>query len=279
MTQRPGPGARGGGGGGGTGGALTWVLVLLSGLVVAAVGSWLFVLLGWGGGSAPTVSYDAVDLGETPPPGADLADLATDPQNAPAPAAAGPVPDADWVARISDAGRIPAPALRAYAAADLRLRAEQPECELSWATLGGIGFIESQHGTYGGNALGADGRPVNGPIVGVALDGEGPVAAIGDTDGGALDGDTTWDRAVGPLQFIPATWRRWGADGDGDGAADPQDIDDAAYSAGRYLCGSGSPLSDADQWRRAILAYNASDEYVSNVVLATNYYALRSTAS
>ncbi|WP_258222892.1 lytic murein transglycosylase, partial [Microbacterium sp. HMWF026] len=110
--------------------------------------------------------------------------------------------------------------------------------------------IESAHGTHSGGSLGADGYP-DPPIRGIALDGSAS-AAIADTDGGVLDGDAVWDRAVGPLQFIPATWQRWGADANGDGAADPNQIDDAALGAARYLCAAGEMTSPAG-WRRGVL--------------------------
>ena len=43
---------------------------------------------------------------------------------------------------------------------------------------------------------------------------------------------------MGPLQFLPSTWDRWAADGDGDGVADPQDLDDAALRRGPLpVCG------------------------------------------
>jgi len=77
-----------------------------------------------------------------------------------------------------------------------------------------------------------------------------------DTDGGMLDGDTTWDRAVGPFQFIPSTWARWKADGNADGVADPQNIEDAALAAGRYLCAGGTNLADGTGWWRTILSYD-----------------------
>ena len=133
-----------------------------------------------------------------------------------------------------------------------------------------IGAVESGHATHGGARLNASGlaQPA---IVGPALNGDG-VAAIRDTDGGAWDQDKSWDRAVGPMQFIPSTWRRWAADGDGDGRADPNQIDDAALAAARYLCASG-PMTTSAGWRRAVFAYNHSDAYVAKVADTANRYA------
>ncbi|MDN4645902.1 lytic transglycosylase domain-containing protein, partial [Arthrobacter sp. PsM3] len=84
----------------------------------------------------------------------------------------------------------------------------------------------------------------SGPIVGPSLNGAG-LAAIADTDAGVLDGDARWDHAVGPMQFIPSTWNLAGRDGNGDGTADPFNIDDAALSAATYLCAHGRDLSTA----------------------------------
>lgn len=190
----------------------------------------------------------------------------------------GPVPDGEWVRTMAGTIGVPERALYAYAAADLRLAVELPGCDLSWATLAGIGYVESRHGTLAGRVTGEDGRPTGAPIIGIALDGAGAVAAVADTDDGRYDGDATWDRAVGPMQFIPGTWVAHGGDGDGDGAVDPQDIDDAAYTSGRYLCARAGPLTDPTQWRRAILAYNPSSRYVADVLAATNRYALASGA-
>ncbi len=178
--------------------------------------------------------------------------------------------DATWLASTSAATGIPARALVAYAAAELTLRAEQPSCGLGWNTLAALGDVESGHGTHGGSALGVDGRPVP-AIVGPALNGQG-YAAIRDTDAGAFDGDSVWDRAVGPLQFIPDTWVRWGADGDGDGAQDPNQIDDASLAAARYLCASGS-LTSPEGWRRAVFSYNHLDAYVDRVAAIATRYA------
>lgn len=189
--------------------------------------------------------------------------------------AARPVADPAWVARVAAAAGIPARALRAYAGAELALRAEQPGCHLSWNTLAGIGWIESQHGTVGGRTLDADGRSSR-AVLGPALDGAGGLAAIHSTPASAgWHGDTVWEHAVGPLQFIPSTWDRWGSDGDGDGVADPLDLDDAAYSAGRYLCADGHDLATSAGWTAAVLSYNHDRDYVLAVSSAAIAYASR----
>jgi membrane-bound lytic murein transglycosylase B len=113
------------------------------------------------------------------------------------------------------------------------------------------------------------------PVVGIPLDGQG-VAAIADTDGGLLDGDVTWDRAVGPMQFIPSTWSAYAQDGDKDGATDPQHMDDAALSAAVYLCESGGDLSVGESWIAAVTAYNPSVEYNTRVAAAADGYAAHS---
>src|SRR2546428_764976 len=75
----------------------------------------------------------------------------------------------------------------------------------------------------------ANGTTVS-PILGPVLDGNG-FAAIPDTDGGRLDGNQVWDRAVGPMQFLPSTWTTWSADGNGDHRADPNNVFDASLAA------------------------------------------------
>ena len=178
--------------------------------------------------------------------------------------------DADWLDRISSATGIPTRALAAYGGAALVLADEQPDCRLGWTTLAGIGAVESGHGSYRGAVLQADGT-IDSDIRGPALDGV-DFASIPDSDNGKWDGDTEWDRAVGPLQFIPATWETWGADGNGDGVTDPNQIDDAALAAGRYLCHSGA-MSTADGWRAAIFSYNHDNAYVDLVARTANTYS------
>ena len=184
-----------------------------------------------------------------------------------------PQPDPAWVSRMAGATGIPVRALMAYAQAVLLLSAEQPGCRVGWTTLGGLGRIESAHGTLGGTHLLPDGRPAV-PIIGPAIDGGPGLGAIPATPySTALDGDPQWAHAIGPMQFIPSTWQRWASDGDGDGRSDPNDMDDAAYAAARYLCASGADLTTATGWQRAIHSYNRSDAYTTQVLDTANRYA------
>lgn len=186
-------------------------------------------------------------------------------------------PDAQWVIRAAGLTGIPERALRAYVAAAVTVNATAPRCGVGWNTVAAVGFVETAHGTYGGGSLTAAGQGSR-PVVGPVLDGAG-FAAIADTDAGTLDGDTRWDRAVGPMQFIPSTWQLVGRDGNGDGAADPFNIDDAALSAATYLCAQGRDLTTADGWTDAIYAYNQSDAYIGQVRdQATAYAAKTGTA-
>jgi soluble lytic murein transglycosylase-like protein len=68
--------------------------------------------------------------------------------------------------------------------------------------------------------------------------------------------------AVGWMQFLPSTWRRWGVDASGDGVADPWNPQDAVYSAARYLAAAGG----SRDIRRAIFAYNHANWYVNEVL-------------
>lgn len=191
-------------------------------------------------------------------------------------AAARPAPgqlvDQEWLVEMARRTGIPEPALRAYTDAQL---SRVGGCDVGWTTLAGIGWVESHHGTIDGRVLTADGRSEP-PIIGVPLNGKGPVAAIRSTPESAeWHGDPVWERAVGPMQFLRSSWEPWAADGDGDGVTDPHDLDDAAATAARYLCASGQDLDSGAAWAAAILSYNRAQEYVDAVHAAASTYAQR----
>jgi len=178
---------------------------------------------------------------------------------------------ANWAVPMAIKVNIPVVALQAYAYAELVVRHNQPACNLSWTTLAGIGKVESDHGRAQGAKLGADGKALP-AIIGPPLDGQGGRKSIPDTDGGTLDTDRSWDRAVGPMQFLPSTWKQYAVDADNDGVTDINDIDDAALAAGNYLCASNRDLATPQGWKAAISSYNAVDPYVQDVYNATDNY-------
>jgi hypothetical protein len=190
-------------------------------------------------------------------------------RKAPKVAAQPPRASSAWVDQMASRTGIPAGAVQAYADAQL---AEPSGCDLGWTTLAGIGWVESQNGTIGHRQLLESGLPSR-PIIGPALDGASGYAALSATRlSTRLTGDASWEHAVGPLQFISSTWQKWGTDGDGDGHADPQDLNDAALTAARYLCASGGSLDSGSAWSSAVLSYNHDQNYVKQVFAAADYY-------
>jgi membrane-bound lytic murein transglycosylase B len=170
------------------------------------------------------------------------------------------------------AGEIPPVAASAYVGAARQLAATDAGCGIRWWLIAGIGYVESGHAASGGSHnAGWDGiaRP---PILGPVLDGSHGYAAIRDSDGGRYDGDTRWDRAVGPTQFLPSTWRTWGVQPNGR-LGNPQDIRAAALATAKYLCASGGDLSSAHGMALAVFSYNHSFDYVRLVLSVAARYA------
>jgi hypothetical protein len=105
---------------------------------------------------------------------------------------------------------------------------------LSWTVLAAIGQIESDHGTN-----------------------------MGPSSAGAL----------GPMQFLPSTWKIWGTDGFGEtGPPNIMDPFDAVPSAARMLCAAGA-AAGGQQLRQAIFDYNHATWYVDEVLTLAGEYA------
>src|ERR1035437_1273690 len=189
---------------------------------------------------------------------------------------AGTVPGSSSLVTLDSTG-IPVRALDAYRKAASLVGSADPGCHLDWALLAAIGRVESNHARFGGNQLDASGTARPG-IIGIALDGSDGTARILDTDHGLLDRDTVYDRAVGPMQFLPSTWRNAGVDANGDGVKDPQNMADAAAADAVFLCSGKGDLRRPDDLRSAILRYNASDSYAAMVTAIADAYRLGVTA-
>jgi membrane-bound lytic murein transglycosylase B len=169
----------------------------------------------------------------------------------------------EWATERAPALGMPVQALEAYAYAARVAEVENPSCRLNWTTLAGIGQVESHHGTYRGAVIAPNGD-VTPPIRGVRLDGTNGNLEIIDNDD-EHDGDPTYARAMGPMQFIPETWKLYGVDANNDGIISPDNFDDAALSAAGYLCFRGENLANPRGWMNALRAYNLSDSYARTV--------------
>lgn len=188
-----------------------------------------------------------------------------------------PVPDdvppavadsVDDLQATAEAISMPADFLAGYIDGAETAADEFPNCHIGWNTLAGIGFVETHHGTYGVEDSGD-------PIVGPRLDGSEGFMEVPDTDNGEIDGDTEYDRAVGPMQFLPDSWRLYGADGD------PHNIADSAAASARLLCNShdsARDMSTPEGWSEALFSYNRSEQYMTDVRDAAANYALGQSA-
>lgn len=183
-----------------------------------------------------------------------------------------PMGAADSVVSNASSNGIPAPALSAYQRAAQIIDSADASCNMPWEMLAAIGRVESDHGRYNGNTLTEDGLSTPG-IYGIALDGSNGTAVINDTDAGELDNDRVYDRAVGPMQFIPTTWQVVKVDANGDGERNPQDINDASLAAAVYLCSGEDDLGSRAGQEAALFRYNRSDDYVNLVLRIMEAYS------
>jgi hypothetical protein len=181
--------------------------------------------------------------------------------------------DAAQIVSTASTSGIPSAALSAYQRAETVINAADKSCNLTWQLIAAIGRVESNHGRANGNVLDNTGLAVPG-IYGIPLNGSNKTAEILDTDAGQYDNDTTYDRAVGPMQFIPSTWSVVGVDADGDGVRNPQDVDDAALGTAVYLCSGSDDLATDAGRQSAVFRYNHSQSYVDLVLSIMEAYTL-----
>lgn len=168
---------------------------------------------------------------------------------------------------------IPPLVFSAYLNAEANASSIEQTCVVDWPIIAGIWKVESDHATFGGRTIRNDGV-VAPPLFGPTLNGSiAGTATIPDTDGGALDGDPVWDRAVGPAQFLPGSWRTLGQDGNRDGLADPHNVFDAALGTVAHLClATPGDYTIPQELAGAVRGYNHSANYVTVVLGWIEYY-------
>jgi len=176
-------------------------------------------------------------------------------------------------AAASGALGIPPVVFSAYVSAESNAPSFASDCVVDWPIIAGIWKVESDHATTGGRTVASDGQ-VTPPLYGITLDGSQPgTATVPDSDGGLLDGDPMWDRAVGPAQFLPGSWRTFGQDGNNDGTEDPQNVFDAALGTVAHLCLTApGDYTNPTDLETALRRYNNSTEYVATVSDWIDYY-------
>src|SRR3954452_11846370 len=223
--------------------------------------------------AAGSVSVADTTLEPRPPP-LQVPTIATRASSHPAAAAATYFPRNALPTNLTvRAQQIPRRVLAAYVSSAKTIDRAQPSCHLRWYELAGIGYIESGHAHNGGSETKHWNGVAKPPIFGPLLDGSAGVSCH-DTDGGRLDKNTEWERAVWPMQFMPSTWAVWGADGNRDRHQDPQQIDDATLAAAGYLCtGGGDSLDQISHLIAAVYSYNHSYAYVRAVLTVAAQYA------
>lgn len=172
---------------------------------------------------------------------------------------------AEWSELHAGPYGVPERALQSYAYAAAIMDRSAPECGIGWPTLAAIGSVMSNHGRA------EDARISDNGIVAPELrnldlaDAELAKERVADTDAGRLDGTSTQDVPMGPMQFSPSRWQQWATDADNDGEPNPDSFDDAALSTARFLCAVGGDLRAPDGWTRAVSQFYPSSLFVMKV--------------
>jgi cell wall-associated NlpC family hydrolase len=91
-------------------------------------------------------------------------------------------------------------------------------------------------------------------------------------DGKLVNTEASSAGAVGPMQFMPGTWREYAVDGDGDGSADPSHAADAIPAAADMLVANGA-RKGVEGLRKSLYQYNHADWYVNDVLAWAYHYA------
>lgn len=162
---------------------------------------------------------------------------------------------------------LPGAAYSAYLRASSAVHSSDPDCDVPAALLVGIGRIMGNHGRSSSSTLsiaGVSSSPLQG-LIG---------SAVSDQDGGAIDGLTTADLRVGPLQILPSQWIEF--DPQDQIASSPNWIYSSAIVAARVLCSSESDLSKDDGLRRALNLFTANPS-LSQAILGSARQAARAT--
>lgn len=165
---------------------------------------------------------------------------------------------------------IPRGVFPAYRRATANLAVVRPNCGLTWPLLAGVGKVESDHASGGRVDVAGTTR---GKILGPVLNGRSGNGRITDSDKGRYDGDPTWDRAVGPMQIIPQVWDEFGADGNGDGFRNPNNVYDAVTTVAVVLCSEGDDLKQPRDLVAALLRYQHSKDFVATVLKWMRVYS------
>jgi membrane-bound lytic murein transglycosylase B len=108
------------------------------------------------------------------------------------------------------------------------------------------------------------------------------LAAVGQVESGhGRNNGPSSAGAIGPMQFMPATFAAYAVDGDHNGKLDPWDPQDAIFTAAHYLCTAAARaggVSTPAGVHAALLTYNHAEWYVDLVLAAQQAIIARQAA-